>query len=390
VRLIRTDSATRCVRRLLAFVACLIAVAPGSAADSTPSGRAKLGAVFAPSGPPVKLPDVSWVPPLDEFDWIQLKSGEWLKGKLKGLQDRKLDFDSVELDELTFDWKDIRQVRTSRTVDFLSVNGLKLQGTVAITPTEVVVAAGGAPQTFPREQLLSVTPGGSKEWSYWSGNLSAGLTQSSGNSSQVDINIKARLERRTPQSRLTVDYLANYSRVEEVESVNNQRVNFEFNRRISPRTYLIVPSYEYYVDPLQNLAGRHTVAFGVGYDLLAKPTVEWNVSASPGYQKTIFESVEPGAETTQSAAAFVLSTRLDWNINRRLEWVSEYRAQLSKKDSGATTHHFVNTLSFDLTKRFELDVTLTWDRVQDPIANEEGVEPKKDDLRLVVGVGVNF
>jgi hypothetical protein len=118
--------------------------------------------------------------------------------------------------------------------------------------------------------------------------------------------------------------------------------------------------------------------------------VEWNVAALPGYQKTIFESVEAGEDASQGAGALVLSTRLDWNITRRLEWVSEYRIQLAKKDVGSTTHHFVNTLSFDLTKLFELDFTLTWDRVQNPIANEDGVTPKQDDVRMVVGLGVNF
>ena len=58
------------------------------------------------------LPDLSWVPPQDSFDWIQLKSGEWLKGRLKAMQERKLEFDSDELNDLTFDWKDIRQVRS--------------------------------------------------------------------------------------------------------------------------------------------------------------------------------------------------------------------------------------------------------------------------------------
>ena len=40
----------------------------------------------------------AFVPPLDKFDWIQLKSGEWLKGELKVLYDKKLEFDSDELD----------------------------------------------------------------------------------------------------------------------------------------------------------------------------------------------------------------------------------------------------------------------------------------------------
>src|SRR5208282_5505081 len=43
------------------------------------------------------LPDLSWVPPEDSFDWIQLKSGEWLKGRVKAMQERKLEFFSEEL-----------------------------------------------------------------------------------------------------------------------------------------------------------------------------------------------------------------------------------------------------------------------------------------------------
>ena len=65
------------------------------------------------------LPDLSWVPPVDGFDWIQLKSGEWLKGRIKAMQERQLEFDSEELNDLTFDWKDIRQVRSARTLDLL-------------------------------------------------------------------------------------------------------------------------------------------------------------------------------------------------------------------------------------------------------------------------------
>ena len=56
----------------------------------------------------------AWEPPPplpDEFDWIQLTSGEWLKGEIKRLYERKLEFDSVKLDLQEFDWKDVKQVR---------------------------------------------------------------------------------------------------------------------------------------------------------------------------------------------------------------------------------------------------------------------------------------
>ena len=39
-------------------------------------------------------------PPPDEFDWIQLTSGEWLKGDFKVMYDYVIEFDSDELDLL--------------------------------------------------------------------------------------------------------------------------------------------------------------------------------------------------------------------------------------------------------------------------------------------------
>jgi hypothetical protein len=41
---------------------------------------------------------VAWTPPPpDDFDWIQLNSGEWLKGEFKALYDEKVEFDSEEV-----------------------------------------------------------------------------------------------------------------------------------------------------------------------------------------------------------------------------------------------------------------------------------------------------
>jgi hypothetical protein len=54
----------------------------------------------------------NFVPPRDEkYDWIQLKSGEWLKGNLNVLYNFSLEFDSDELGLLTLDLDDIKQIR---------------------------------------------------------------------------------------------------------------------------------------------------------------------------------------------------------------------------------------------------------------------------------------
>ena len=347
------------------------------------AGRLTAGRANSP------LPDLSWVPPEDNFDWIQLKSGEWLKGQLKAMQKRKLEFDSDELDYLTFDWRDIRQVRSPRTLDVLFVDGEKLSGPVTITPQQVAVG-GAAPRVLPRDQLQSLTPGGSKERNYWSGKLTLGLTLRSGNTEQVEYNASANLQRRTPATRLSVDYLGNVSSIDGTESANNHRVNAEFDLWLSRRFYLVLPFAEYYKDPFQNLEHRFTGGVGVGYDLIDRPNLEWNITAGPAYQQAWFESSQPGEATQKGTAALAFGSRFDWDITRRIDLILEYRGQYTSREVGETTHHSVSTLSLKLTKRFDLDVSFVWDRITNPKVGADGVQPKPDDFRLVVGLGVDF
>jgi hypothetical protein len=50
----------------------------------------------------------------------------------------------------------------------------------------------------------------------------------------------------------------------------------------------------------------------------------------------------------------------------------------------------VATFSVDVTKQLDLDVSLTWDRISNPKIGADGIEPKPDDLRLIVGLGLDF
>jgi putative salt-induced outer membrane protein YdiY len=335
------------------------------------------------------LPDLSWVPPADAFDWIQLKSGEWLKGRIRAMQDRKLEFDSEELDDQIFDWNDIRQVRSPRTLDVLLIDGQELSGPVKITPTEISIGVDSA-SILPRSEIQSLTPGGSKERNYWSGSLSAGMTLRAGNTESVDYSAQASLQRRTPATRLRLDYIGNFSIQDSVESANNHRVNSEFDLWLSRKLYLILPFAEYYKDPFQNLKHRFTGGLGVGYDIVVQPKIEWTVSAGPAYQYAWFESAQPGEPIEKGTGALVFGSKFDWDITRKIEWILEYRGQYTSREVGETTHHIVGTLSFDITKRLDLDVSLIWDRIASPKVGADGLEPEPDDYRLVVGLGVDF
>ncbi len=336
-----------------------------------------------------RLPDLSWVPPEDGFDWVQLKSGEWLKGRIKAMQDRELDFDSEEMDEQTFDWKDVRQLRSPRTIDVLFVTDERFSGPVIITPTEITVG-GETPVTLPRSDLQSLTRGGDLERDYWSGKVSLGLTVRGGNTDQIDYNATANLQRRTPATRLGVDYTGNFSSVSDVETANNHRLSAEFDLWLSRRFYLVVPYFELYKDPFQNIANRLTGSVGVGYDLIDKPKVEWNITVGPAYQYIVYDSSQPGEPTKKGAGAMVFSSRFDWDITRKVELILEYNGQFTSRAIGETTQHAVTTLSIDITKRFDLDISFTWDRIANPKVGSDGVQPEPDDYRMAVGLGLDF
>src|SRR5277367_897842 len=56
---------------------------------------------------------IAWKPPgvgHDGADWVQLKSGEWLRGQLKYIQNKEVEFDSDELDQQTLKLKDVSKV----------------------------------------------------------------------------------------------------------------------------------------------------------------------------------------------------------------------------------------------------------------------------------------
>lgn len=326
----------------------------------------------------------------DGFDWIQLRSGEWLKGKIKSLQDERLEFDSEELNLLTFDWDKIRAVRSPRLVS-VRIEKLKpMDGSILVTTNEVQVVTPLTTNTYPRAELLAITPTGNREVDKWTGKLSAGLSFRAGNTRETDVDIHATIQRRTPDTRLGFDYLGNYGTINGDEVEQNHRFIGQYDYFLSRRLYVRVPDVEYYRDPLQNLDHRLTLGAGVGYDLWKTPRTEWNVTVSPSWQRNWFGSVEAGQSSVADSAALVFSTRFDTELTQRLDFILEYRGQLTGKQSGNDTHHVVTTLEFEIHKRLKLDLSFVWDRIGNPQTDSGGTTPTADDFRLITSLGVDF
>lgn len=327
-------------------------------------------------------------PPPDQ-DWILIYSGEWLTGEVKALQDETLEFDSEELDEVSFDWGDIdRLIMSTPTTIGLDDRSTRY-GLLEVDPNEVFLA-GTEADVFPRSRVRGITPGGKSEWDFWSGEISIGVTVFRGNTNQTDSQVRVELERRTPRTRFRSDFISNRSRQDDIEFTDNQRLTAEYDTFLSERFFLRLPSYEWFRDPFQNVASRNTLSVRAGYDIVDRSKMSWDVTLGPGYQWVERISVQPGQELTSESGSAVVTTNFEWDITNRIEYNFSYTGQFTDSANGSDTHHSVSTFEIELTNLLELDLSLIWDRVSNPQPDEDGIVPDQDDIRFVTGLGLDF
>lgn len=191
---------------------------------------------------------LAWKPPgvgTDGSDWVQLKSGEWLRGQLKYVQKKEVEFDSDEMDEQTLKLKDVRQLYTAHRMFTQFENQEPAYGTVVIS-NDLVQVSGAEPLALHRDLLMGITPSGGRTGiRNWSGNFNLGLSLQSGNNDQTTVTTSAELARRTPNTTLLLDYLGNYSQVNNVQSANNDRVNLTYDVRLNQDWFVRPVQLEY-------------------------------------------------------------------------------------------------------------------------------------------------
>jgi putative salt-induced outer membrane protein YdiY len=335
---------------------------------------------------------MEWLPPgagRGRDDWVQLKSGEWLKGQLKYVQNKEVEFDSDELEGMTLKLKDVRKAYVAEPVFTKFYGRDRVYGTVVIS-NDVVTVNGPERLSLNRDELTGITPGGEKEIKFWSGSLNTGVSFQSGNSKQTTVTTSAELARRTPATTLQIDYLGNFSEVNGTESANNNRVNSIYDLRINRNWFARAASLEYYRDPLANIGSRLTGGVGAGYYLFDRDDLEWTVAAGPSYQYTRFETVEPGQAETATTPAALIQSNFKADITSRLTLIENLSSTFTDREAGQYTHHSVTTLEFEIKHHLNLDVSYIWDYLKNPQAKSDGSKPLQSDSYLTVGFGVRF
>jgi putative salt-induced outer membrane protein YdiY len=325
-----------------------------------------------------------------KFDWIQMTSGEWVKGEIKVMFKDKLEFDSDEFDDLTLDWGDIRQIRSSQIMNVGFDDRTSATGILKVDGDKVTVVGEDEVRETTKNEVLSITAGAPKEINFWSMKLFFGLIVRSGNSDVREVNTQATFKRQTIRNRIVLDFVGNYNVTDGVDISDNQRAAASWDHFINRRFFINPVFGEYFRDPFSNIAAKYTVGTGAGYQLLDSKKVDWDVSGGPAYQETRYDSVVEGENESETTPAFVINTNADWDITKWLEFDGQYRLQLVNEVSGTYNHHMVASFETDITSLIDFDVSFIWDRIEDPRADSDGIVPEQDDFRTTVGLTFEF
>jgi putative salt-induced outer membrane protein YdiY len=336
--------------------------------------------------------NLDWHPPgvgSDGYDWIQLKSGEWLKGYLDYVQDKKVQFESDKLEDLTLKLKDVRQIYPGVPM-YVKFDGQDQYYGIVTLSNDLVWVIGQVPVEMPRWQLTGITPGGKREVDFWTAKILLGVNLQEGNTKQATMNATAELARRTPATQLLLNYLGNFSSVDGEQNANNHRVNLSYDVRLNRDWFVRPVQLEYYRDQLANIAHRVTAAVGLGYYFFDRDNLEWRVAAGPGYQYSRFETVAAGEEDSKSTPAITFQTRFKADITSRLTFIQDFSSTITSQDAGLYNHHSVSTLEFEIKRHLDLDISFVWDYLQNPQTEADGTVPKHSDLRFTTSIGFRF
>lgn len=323
-----------------------------------------------------------------EYDWIRLQSGEWLKGELKAYYDKQLEFDSDVLDTLFIDKEDVYMIISGRSHAVRFNDGTVLEGPINISGGYVVVGTG--PGQYRYEDVVSIAPSSDDELSAWSIKVGVGANISKGNTEQSEYSASVDIKRRTATNRLLINALADRTSNEEEVTENNIRASGTFDWFYTKELYFRPIFFEYYRDPFQNIAHKYTLGAGVGYYLYDTDRLEWDVSAGPAYQRTEFDTVAPGEETTNSSTSFFLGTNVEYELTSDIDLSFDYRFTFAETGAGGNAQTAKAGAEFDITDDIDFDVSLVWDHLESPIANADGTIPERDDYKMIFQLGIEL
>ncbi|MGB3052503.1 MAG: DUF481 domain-containing protein [Polyangiales bacterium] len=329
----------------------------------------------------------------DTFDWVQLVSGEWIKGNIARMREDKMEFDSDKLDMLNLDFADVALVHSPQVNTYVFDDRVSATGRAVITEDAVIVQTVDGTKTFPRSELESIVEG-EKERDWWSMKLRFGLTLNKGNTDQLTYDINFNTRREDDMTLLDLNYNTTFGRTGGTQNVNRQLGEFLFNVFLGNRWWVTPAFGQLFNDRFQNIRFRATPAAGAGVHIIDASKVQWDFVTGMGYQYLNYKDASQltSGSNPQNDGFIPLYTYADFDITGDIDLTLSWLTNLVFTTIGNTNHTGRAELAVELTKVIDLDVAFLYLRTEQPAPPPDPLAPaiKKNDYQLVVGISLEL
>ncbi|AUI85239.1 hypothetical protein BS333_01890 [Vibrio azureus] len=334
---------------------------------------------------------VVWIDNND--DWLQLKSGEVIKGELTGTikeeansLEQEIEFDSDDLGDQDIEIKDIAVLETVSFFTVRVANGEIYDGYLSIKNDKLFLHNDGEEWSFPIEQVVSIYRGREEESDHWKTELFLGLDISKGNTEEFSLLGEIETERLAVDSRTKLKARHENSRSDSTTTAKNTSFDGSYDIYLSNKLFFRPLKLSVLSDEFQNIDHKEDVSMQLGYFILANPRTQWDVSLGPGYQYTAFRTVEAGEKDKVSSSALYFESNFEYELTRNIDLTYFYSFSWTSKENMGTQHKNELGIDIDLVKDLDLSIKATWEHVSDVEPNADGITPKEDDYTFHFGL----
>ncbi len=143
-------------------------------------------------------------------------------------------------------------------------------------------------------------------------------------------------------------------------------------------------------DWFQNIRHQATADTGIGYQLIDPSRIEWDIQGGVGANYLRPVSVADGESSDEVSPVVTLGSDLTVELTSWIDYELFINMTFLNEQSGQYQHHIVSTLSTDVIKDVDLDVSFIWEHTQKPQERIDTSIPEKNDFRLLVSIGYDF
>ena len=265
-----------------------------------------------------------------QADVLEFASGDRLTGKVVSLAEGMLVFESADAGKVSIDLARIKTFATDEPAEVHLRDGTVVKSTIvpaeagkfAVHKTDVLPA-----QTFALTDLVAINPP-PKPPVVWHGNIAAGWTLTSGNTSNENASISAEVMRRSKQDRI---------RANSLYLVSRQRDPDTGDKKTTQESFAIGGQYDYFLteklyafgngsfkkDHIADLDRRIIAGLGMGYQWIETDKMNFTTDAGVAEvceKYTHGDSVEKSDEFSGQ-----LGYHFDWVLNDTLTFVHNLR-----------------------------------------------------------------